>query len=83
MSEELRRVLGDTPGKDSFLFLLTSNYEVVAALIKFMYTGETEVSQILLPMFLKLSEELKIKGLIEEMKNQTELSFANKRVVLM
>lgn len=47
------------------VFLKDVNYHEMKALLEFMYTGQVNVFQNLLPMFLKTAEALQIRGLTD------------------
>lgn len=47
------------------VFLKDVNYNEMKALLEFMYTGQVNVFQNLLPMFLKTAEALQIRGLTD------------------
>ncbi|KAL1506786.1 hypothetical protein ABEB36_006085 [Hypothenemus hampei] len=63
-----------TPNKHPIVFLKDVSPNEVKALLDFMYKGEVNVSQNLLPAFLKTAESLQIRGLSDSnnLNSQTE-----------
>ncbi|KAJ8921457.1 hypothetical protein NQ315_003075 [Exocentrus adspersus] len=63
------------------VFLKDVNYNEMKALLDFMYKGEVNVSQNLLPMFLKTAEALQIRGLTDNnsLSKNDELSELSRR----
>lgn len=60
--KELFRV---NPCKHPIVILQDVNYSALNNLLQFMYQGEVSVSQEEIPMFMKVAETLKVKGLTE------------------
>lgn len=69
--KELFRV---NPCKHPIVILHDINYNALNALLTFMYQGEVSVSQEEIPMFMRVAEILKVKGLTDN----TALSNTNK-----
>lgn len=60
--KELFRV---NPCKHPIVILQDVNYSALCSLLQFMYQGEVSVSQEEIPVFMKVAEMLKIKGLTD------------------
>ncbi|KAK7872894.1 hypothetical protein R5R35_004219 [Gryllus longicercus] len=56
-------------GKHSFIILLETSFEILKAVIDFVYQGETQISDGNLKSFLALAQSLQIKGLKDFTKN--------------
>ncbi|KAJ8894508.1 hypothetical protein PR048_007162 [Dryococelus australis] len=59
------------------IFLRDVNYTEMKSLLQFMYKGEVNVSQNLLPMFLKTAESLQIRGLTDNAVRKREDSLSH------
>uniref|UniRef100_A0A1B0G706 Uncharacterized protein n=1 Tax=Glossina morsitans morsitans TaxID=37546 RepID=A0A1B0G706_GLOMM len=58
-------ILQDVPGEHcSIIFPGVKKYEM-EALLEYMYTGEVDVTQSLIPRIMRIAEELKVKGLFD------------------
>jgi len=60
-----RKILVRNPHQKPLLYLRGLKHEDLEAILKFMYNGQTEVSQDNLENFLKVAKDLEVKGLNE------------------
>merc|ERR1712179_129206 len=65
-SSFVKRILLRNPHQKPLLYMRGMRHEDIAAILSFMYTGQTEVSQNNLDNFLKAAREIKVKGLNED-----------------
>lgn len=84
-----RKVLARNPHQNPLIYLKGIDYDNLSAILNFMYHGEVNVAQEDLSGFLKVAEELAVKGLTDGNKNngqespekQPQQTSATKKVV--
>ena len=68
-----RSVLKKNPHEHPLLYLKGVCYEDITAVLNFMYHGEVNVSQDQLNSFLAVAEDLKVKGLTQDLGQKSDL----------
>ncbi|XP_044262176.1 protein bric-a-brac 1-like isoform X2 [Tribolium madens] len=65
------------PSKHPIVILPDVNYNALCNLLQFMYQGEVSVSQEEIPMFMRVAEMLKVKGLTDNSSSSSSSSESN------
>ncbi len=74
-----KRVLSANPHQNPLIYLKGVDHDNLMAVLNFMYHGEVNVAQEELSGFLRVAEELAVKGLTDGGKNKTAPSEKKKR----
>ena len=61
-----------TPSSEQVVLLPNIQYEDMASLVQYMYTGQVFIHQDMLGRLLKTAQALQVKGLIEHTNDRTE-----------
>ena len=64
-SDFFKSILQRNPHQHPLIYLKDSKFHHIQAILRFMYSGETEIAQYELKQFVKTAEDLKINGLVQ------------------
>ena len=81
-SPVLKKIIDDSPRDLPLVYKTKIQSQEMEAILHFMYIGEGKFYQERMEEFIKAAKDLKIKNFSESLKNQAELSTADKNTVL-
>ncbi|KAB7501059.1 Broad-complex core protein isoform 6, partial [Armadillidium nasatum] len=73
-SDYFKEILEETPCKHPFILVQNANGEDLKALLDFIYVGEISVESERMESFLKLAQNLEVRGFAASVKNETQSS---------